>query len=133
MPQHELQYLQEMGIQCYELSHPERLQGYQAPKFSLQASCKLLLVSPEYPKNRTAELLERVLKSMHLTLSDTYHLYPEQISQLESTDLEWVWFAGCEQVDGVASKVLTSPLLSGIDGNNEQRRALWQQICSYQS
>ncbi|MDF5576229.1 DNA polymerase III subunit psi, partial [Vibrio parahaemolyticus] len=25
----------------------------------------------------------------------------------------------------------TSPLLQDIDGNNEQRRALWQQICSY--
>ncbi|MDF5479653.1 DNA polymerase III subunit psi, partial [Vibrio parahaemolyticus] len=26
---------------------------------------------------------------------------------------------------------LTSPLLQDIDGNNEQRRALWQPICSY--
>ncbi|WP_031809815.1 DNA polymerase III subunit psi, partial [Vibrio parahaemolyticus] len=24
-----------------------------------------------------------------------------------------------------------SPLLQDIDGNNEQKRALWQQICSY--
>ncbi|MDW2288010.1 DNA polymerase III subunit psi, partial [Vibrio sp. 1562] len=24
-----------------------------------------------------------------------------------------------------------SPLLQDIDGNNEQKRVLWQQICSY--
>ncbi|MDG2733340.1 DNA polymerase III subunit psi, partial [Vibrio parahaemolyticus] len=45
----------------------------------------------------------------------------------------WVWFAGCEADQSIKAKHLTSPLLQDIDGNNEQRRALWQQICSYSS
>ncbi|MFX3762223.1 DNA polymerase III subunit psi [Streptococcus suis] len=26
---------------------------------------------------------------------------------------------------------MTSPLLQDVDGNTQQKRALWQQICSY--
>lgn len=131
MPQHEIEYLQEMGIQCYQLSHPERLQGYQAPRLALQASCQLLLASPQYPKNQTAIMFEKVLKSINLELTQAQHIYPEQVAQLDCQSLEWVWFAGCETVPDVKGKVLSSPLLSDIDGNNQQRRALWQQICSY--
>ncbi|MCQ8200515.1 DNA polymerase III subunit psi, partial [Vibrio parahaemolyticus] len=29
------------------------------------------------------------------------------------------------------AKQLTSPLLHDIDGNNDPKRARWQQICSY--
>ncbi|MCG9650226.1 DNA polymerase III subunit psi [Vibrio brasiliensis] len=131
MPQHEIEYLQEMGIQCYELSHPERLQGYQAPCIALQASCQLLLVSPQYPKNETAIMFEKVLKSINLGLEQAQHIYPQQVSQLAEHQLEWIWFAGCDAQPELEGKVLSSPLLSDIDGNNEQRRALWQQICSY--
>lgn len=132
MPHHEIQYLQEMGIQYYQLNHPERLQGYQSPKLVLQESCKLLLVSPQYPKKETALMFERVLKSIKLDLSQALHIYPEQFEQLEYPFTGWVWFAGCEAPKQTLGQVLTSPLLSDIDGNNEQRRALWQQICSYQ-
>lgn len=131
MPQHELEYLQEMGIQCYELTHPERLQGYQAPRIVLQESCQLVLISPQYPKNETAILFERVLKSINLNLEQAQHIFPHQVSQLPDHPLEWAWFAGCEVQPDVQGKVLSSPLLSDIDGNNDQRRALWQQICSY--
>ena len=132
MPQHEIEYLQEMGIQCYELIHPERLQGYQAPCIALQESCQLLLISPQYPKNETKILFESVLKSINLGLDQALHIFPHQVEQLADPQLEWVWFAGCEINSAVKGKVLSSPLLSDIDGNNEQRRALWQQICSYQ-
>lgn len=131
MPQHEIEYLQEMGIQCYQLNHPERLQGYQAPSIVLQASCQLVLVSPQYPKNETAFLFEKVLKSINLDLQQAQHIYPHQVAQLAEHQLEWIWFAGCEVHSEAKGKVLSSPLLSDIDGNNEQRRALWQQICSY--
>lgn len=132
MPQHQEQYLQEMEIQRYELIHPERLQGYQAPGLVLPESCKVLLVSPEYPQKDVALLFERVLKSIHLSLSASLHIYPEQLCQLSEHQLKWVWFAGCEAQDVARVNVLKSLKLSQIDGNNEQRRALWQQICSYQ-
>ncbi|WP_367988231.1 DNA polymerase III subunit psi [Vibrio sp. NTOU-M3] len=132
MSQHELQYLQEMGIQSYQLAHPERLLGYQAEKFALQASCKLLLVSPFFPENETALLFERVLKSIQLTLSDALHIFPEQIEQLGEHHLQWVWYAGCDASDQIQANKLVSPELVKIDGDNQQRRALWQQICAYQ-
>ncbi|MGR5171068.1 DNA polymerase III subunit psi [Vibrio owensii] len=127
----EKQYLHEMGISTWELSHPERLEGYQSPLLDLQSSCKLLLVSPMCPENETALMFERVLKSIKLTLDDALHLEPERLSMLGEHQLEWVWFAGCEADTSINAKQLTSPLLQDIDGNNEQRRALWQQICSY--
>ncbi|MDW2373263.1 DNA polymerase III subunit psi, partial [Vibrio sp. 1078-1] len=52
-------------------------------------------------------------------------------AMLGEHQLEWVWFAGCESNSMENAKQLTSPLLQDIDGNNEQKRALWQQICSY--
>lgn len=132
-------YLSEMGIDQYQLMHAQRLTGYQAASISLPSDCKLLLISPVLPQGSQAEFLQRVLKSMQLTLEQVRHLYPQQFSQLDASQLEqsveWAWFAGClsSELTGTQSitKVLNSPLLSDIDGNNEQRKALWQQICSY--
>lgn len=126
------QYLQEMGIECYQLAYPERLLGYQMPPLHLPESCKLLLVSPHLPQGRTSDMFERVLKSIKLSLDNALHIYPEQLNQMEQHSLQWVWYAGCEPTRELDANVLNSPLLSQIDGNNEQRRLLWQQICSYQ-
>ncbi|PFG55436.1 DNA polymerase III psi subunit [Vibrio sp. ES.051] len=127
----EKQYLHEMGISTWELVHPDRLIGYQAPNVDLPSSCKLLLVSPVCPENETVILFEKILKSMKLTLDQAMHLEPERLSLLDKHELEWVWFAGCEATTLLNTKRLTSPLLKEIDGNNQQKRALWQQICSY--
>jgi len=131
MPHNQMQYLQEMGISSWELCHPERLQGYQLQPTPLPESCKLLLVSPEKPTGQLAEMFERVLKSIKLNLEQALFLTPNELSGFDMSNLEWVWFAGCPVPHGVTAKTLQSPLLSDIDGNNQQRRALWQQICSY--
>ncbi len=110
---------------------PRKIGSYQSPLLDLQSSCKLLLVSPMCPENETALMFERVLKSIKLSLDDALYLEPSRVSSLGEHELEWVWFAGCEVDASVNAKQLTSPLLKDIDGNNEQRRALWQQICSY--
>ncbi|MDK9758990.1 DNA polymerase III subunit psi [Vibrio sp. D173a] len=115
MSQIHAQYLQEMGITQWELSHPERLAGYQTELVKLPETCQLLLVSPEKPQGALAEMFKRVLKSIKLDLSQAQYV-----------------FAGCESDTDIAAKTLQSPLLSHIDGNNQQRRALWQQICSYE-
>ena len=131
-------YLQEMGISTWELIHPEKILGYQASRLDLPRSCKLLLVSPICPEGQTALMFERVLKSIKLCLDDALHLEPQQLSQLGTHDLDWIWFAGdeasdndYEAINNSKVKRLHSPLLQDIDGNTEQRRALWLQICSY--
>ena len=131
MSQTHAQYLQEMGISQWELSHPERLAGYESELTPLANDCKLLLVSPEKPQGELAVMFERVLKSIKLDLSQALHIQPQHLTSIEFGDVEWVWFSGCESTQEIKAKTLQSPLLSDINGNNQHRRDLWQQICAY--
>ncbi|EGA70114.1 DNA polymerase III subunit psi [Vibrio sinaloensis DSM 21326] len=133
MSHRELHYLDEMGIQCYELIHPQRLDNAPNEQLMLPESCHMLLVSPECPQGKLALLFERVLKTVKLDLSQALHIYPEQYAQLAKPHSGWIWFAGCEAKESEQGSVLVSPMLNQIDGNNEQRRALWQQIQKYQT
>ncbi len=134
MSQRPLEYLNEMGITSWELLHPQRLEQYQVPRIDLDSKARLLLVSPVCPEGALAAMFEKVLKTLPLALEQACHMTPEQLPQLGEHQLEWLWFAGCEQpdIDFSEVKVLHSPLLSNIDGNNQERRALWQQICAMQ-
>ncbi|ENM5833224.1 DNA polymerase III subunit psi [Vibrio metoecus] len=125
-------YLSAMGIQQWELIHPERLAGFQPPTQALDQGCRLLLVANEPPQGAEILLLERILKSVQLELSMVRHIAPMQLSHLAYEGLEWIWFAGCEPLPHHAQKLLHSPRLSEIDGHTQYRRALWQQICAYQ-
>ena len=131
MSQTNAKYLQEMGISQWELSHPERLAGYESKQTPLSIECKLLLVSPEKPQGDLAVMFERVLKSIKLDLSQALHIQPQHLTSIELGEVEWVWFAGCESAQELKAKTLQSPLLSDINGNNQHRRDLWQQICAY--
>lgn len=126
----------EMGLEQWQLTHPERLQGYRAPSIHLPEECALLFISDEKPEGELAEMFAKVLTTMQLELGQAGHLYPYQLAQLDlasadDTVLTWVWFAGCEKqvVDDI--NTLTSPKLAQIQGNNQERRALWQQIQAY--
>ncbi len=129
-PHLDTRYLQEMGIQSYDLIHPDRLEGFEAPRIELAAGCQLLLVSHELPQGDTALFLEKVLKAMKLSLNAVMHVYPHQFLQVNADSLDWLWFAGCDAQTTASTYTLNSPLLSEIDGNTEARRALWQQIQS---
>lgn len=126
-----IQYLEEMGIQSWALLHPSRLSGCPIENVDIPKSCRLLLVSPEKPEGDIVYMFEKVLKSMHLELSQTMHIFPEQFSYLGSHQLKWVWFAGCDKSEKLDLNTLVSPVLTNIDGNNQERRNLWQKICSY--
>ncbi len=128
MSTRELTYIHEMGIQAYELTHPERLQGYSAEGIRLPDDCKMLLVSPQKPVGATATLFENILKTINLTLNQTRYLAPEHLVLLSTTKIDWIWFAGSEAQMDLGRKMLQSPNLSEIDGNQQLKRALWQQI-----
>ncbi|WP_428771274.1 DNA polymerase III subunit psi [Vibrio sp.] len=127
------QYLQQMGIANWTLVHPERLTGYQAVPQPLPAECQLLLVAPSCPVDAEAVLFENVLKSIGLNLSQARHTTPEALAQYCCDALRWVWFAGCDRQPCQATQQLETPPLKMIDGNPNQKRALWQQICRYQN
>lgn len=133
MPNQEQQYLQAMGIQSWELVHPERLQGYQASKVGLDKECKLLLVSENYPTPSEVTLFERVLKSFNVDLQQAQHVHLYNLASVDLSSLEWIWFAGCDDASISGIKKLHTPPLSEVDGNTQHRRDLWQQICSYEA
>ena len=133
-------YLDEMQIDGWELNHPERLSGYAPEPLILPDSCVLLLVSPVLPQNAEAEYLSKVLASIKLSVEQAMHVYPRQLTSVDFSahPPKWIWFAGDELSPAQAglpqdSQVLSSPSLCAISGSPQHRRALWQQICSYES
>ena len=127
-----LAMLAEMGIESWQLAHPERLIGYVPPSLDLPEQCKLLLVTPECPQGKAAEMFARVLKSIHLDLEQARQIEPHDFATINQHQLTWIWFAGCDVQTGIEAQILQTPALDQIDGNNTLRRDLWQQICSYQ-
>ncbi len=133
MSNHEQQYLHAMGIQSWDLIHPERLQGYQPAKAALDTECKLLLVSDHYPTASEVALFERVLKSFNVELQQSQYANLHNLANIDLSTLEWIWFAGCDDESISGIKKLRTPPLSDVDGNTQHRRDLWQQICSYEA
>ncbi len=131
MSNREQQLLKAMGIQCWDLVHPERLQGYQPEKVSIASECKLLLVCDNYPTPNEVVLFERVLKSFNVKLEQARHVLPHDLANLDLSSVEWIWFSGCESPTIEGIKILKSPVLSEVEGHTQHRRDLWQQICSY--
>ncbi|WP_070972339.1 DNA polymerase III subunit psi [Vibrio sonorensis] len=122
-------YLNEMGIDCYQLIHPQRLEGYQQAKIELDSECELLLVTPAAPQGDTVPLLDNIVKAMALTLPQVRVIAPEQLSQIAEPSLSWVWFCGCESVElPFTTHLVSSPSLTELANNQQEKRALWQQI-----
>ena len=139
----ERQRLQEMGVDVWEVAHPERLQGVEQRSFSLPKSCALLLVADSIPTGDEAVLFAKVLASMKLNLEQALHVTPAQLSQIIHHQLVWVWFAGVDLPDIEQSESSAAFKLDGLQALNsvslidiptdiQHRRQLWQQICSYQ-
>lgn len=123
-------YLSEMGISTWQLTHPERLLGYQAKKISPVNDCQLLLVMSEKPSQNYSTLLQKIAQSMGLTLSQVGHVFPRDISTIDQQALRWVWFCGCDPIalDHSDISVLISPSLAVINASQAHKRHLWHQI-----
>ncbi|MBU2896325.1 DNA polymerase III subunit psi [Vibrio hepatarius] len=129
MPSKEHAYLHEMGIQVYEVQDVDKLPGYQPAPIRLPASCKLVFLSSSYPTGEDAELFEKVLQSIELTLDDALHVLPQYANLVFNQNQDWVWFSGCQVDSKIKGKVLHSHDLSCVKADQKLRRALWQQIC----
>ncbi|MGO1297276.1 MAG: DNA polymerase III subunit psi [Vibrio sp.] len=124
-------YLHEMGIQSWDLIHPERLQGVQSAKQKVPQQYCLVLVTDRALSREDLPFFERILSTFNVALPDVCRVNPIQFSDIEfSEHLQWVWFAGCHAQEHTVAKQLTSPYIHEIDGNTQHRRALWQQICT---
>lgn len=133
--------LQLMGIQTWELMHPERVPHSAQARFSVPESCQLLFVSPVKPQGDKVVFFEKILKAMKLDLSQAMHISPDMLTQLDATPMpRWVWFAGVESAPERLNQwaeqhslsdtplTLNSPLLAEIEGQDGHKRQLWNQI-----
>lgn len=133
-----------MGVQTWELIHPERIPVRSQALLSLRADCRLLFVSSVKPIDDSALFYQKILKAMTLELTDTLHISPEQLLLLDGEHIpEWIWFAGDDKARerftqltqqyqlSPPPKKLVSPHLTNINGNDMERRALWNQIRAY--
>jgi DNA polymerase-3 subunit psi len=135
--------LQLMGIQTWELTHPERLPHSAQARFSLPESCQLLLVSPMKPQGDKVAFFEKILKAMKLELSQALHITPDMLSQLDAEPMPgWVWLCGVESAQqrlgqwteqhakqlNQSPRTLISPPLAEIEGQDAHKRQLWNQI-----
>lgn len=124
-------YLHEMGIQSWDLIHPERLLGVQTVKQKLPQQYCLLLVTDKALSDEDLPFFERILATFDVSLKDVVRVTPDNFSLIELAEhIQWVWFAGCAAQEHTVTKQLISPYIQEIDGNTQHRRALWQQICT---
>lgn len=132
MQRRELNYLDEMGFDYYQLTQPQKVSSHRLCHFPFPENCKLLFVSPRVPHGSTLAMFDKVMNSMELSIEMSLHVLPCDLNRVDLSRVEWIWFAGCSPTFDIGCKLLQTPVLEDIEGNNVQRRALWQQICSYQ-
>lgn len=136
--------LQLMGIQAWELWHPERISRQHQPNIGLPADCRLLFVSPQLPTGELAKFYQKILSAMKLSLEQSRHILPEQLQYLDANNhLVWIWFAGDKDSAALLQqfqvgkdltaklKILHSPELAVVQNSAGEKRQLWNQIRSH--
>ncbi|SIN72875.1 DNA polymerase III subunit psi [Salinivibrio sp. ES.052] len=127
----DIQRLQAMGLEVWQLRHPE-LYGKEHEVIQLPDSCQLLLVC-DFPLNeQDAWLFGNILKSIQLTSDQARQLPHAALSSLGEHHLTWCWYIDAPDVivDGVQS--LHSIPLAQMHDNPAAKRDLWHQICQYE-
>ncbi|MCE0493315.1 DNA polymerase III subunit psi [Vibrio salinus] len=124
-------YLDEMGLDNWILSYPERLINYDVHKVKPDSRVDVLFICPVKPAtSEEITLLEKIAGSFQVQLQNIRHVYPEKLNLVDYESLEWIWFSGCRtQKPFIGShKILESSLLSDMNHNTQAKRYLWQQI-----
>lgn len=134
-------YLEEMQIDQWIIHRPDNLvYGKDTRVISLSDDCRLLLVASGIPVGNDVEFFAKVAKSFGVALSQAQFIQASALDNVEVNDsTEWIWLTGMPEAAIQAvkqrwpnKKILSSLPLNQINGNNIERRALWQQIKSYE-
>jgi len=126
-------YLDEIGLDVWLLSHPERLANYNVSIIQPNDICRMLFVcSQRYFSNSELLLLEKIASSFHIRLESISHICPNELIKINTNTIDWIWFSGCKSSHvHTKIKVLESPTLMSISNNTHAKRQLWHQIQSY--
>ncbi len=121
-------YLSEMGIDQWQLVHPERLQGIEYHKQNIDSHFSILLICPEPLAAEEIDFVQKVLQSFEVSLDQALITQPNKLSVLGEHLLTWAWFIGCPVQSIDLPKTLHSPLLAEVSSNPTEKKSLWQQI-----
>ncbi len=122
--------LQQMGITQYVLRRPRALQGEVA--LSLPAHTRLVIIA-ETPPSPEEPLVSDVLRALAIAPQDTVGLTPDQLAMLPNDYRCASWRLGTDMPLTLAGAKLATPALDELYHNASAKRALWQQICDYES
>lgn len=119
-----------MGITQYTLRRPRALQGEIA--ISLPADTRLLIIASAPPSAEDA-LVSDVLRALTIQAHQVFILTPDQLAMLPDDSQCASWRIGIDETIAVKGAQLASPALDELYHNADAKRALWQQICEYES
>ena len=122
--------LQQMGITQYRLRRPRALQGEIAVR--LAAETRLVIVASEAPA-LSDPLIADVLRTLTLDAHQVQILTPDQLTRLPDDSHCHCWYLGTDVPQQQGAAHMTSPQLAELYHNADAKRALWQQLCHYES
>ncbi|RWR00917.1 DNA polymerase III subunit psi [[Pantoea] beijingensis] len=122
--------LQQMGITQYTLRRPRALQGEIA--LALPTDTRLLIVA-SVPPSTEDPLVSDVLRSLTLAPHEVVILTPDRLAMLPEERQCASWLLGVDETIAIKGVQLSSPALDELYHNADAKRALWQQICEYES
>lgn len=122
--------LQQMGITQYVLRRPRALQGEIA--LALPGDTRLLIIA-DVPPATDDPLISDVLRALAIDQHNAVALTPDQLAMLPDDNHCASWRLGIDTPLTVKGPQLVSPALEELYHNASAKRALWQQICEYES
>ncbi len=128
--------LAEMGIQQWQLCHPERLKGSVNIPLSEQIA---LVIASENPVNLQAPFFSDVLRSLDLTVERCLVVNPEQVDYLQlNSSSVYCWQIGEREEKAEESKqekitphfadFWQTESLEQLKNNPKAKRQLWQKM-----
>ena len=131
MKSRDIALLQQMGITYWQVRRPDFYPERAVATIDLPAGCRLLFVNDDTLTEQDAWLFGRILHSMKLSPDQALTLPSHCIDNIGEHHLQWCWFAGCDGREPMGTQRLQSCSLAHMHDHPLTKKALWQQICSY--
>lgn len=122
-------YLQEMGITRWQLRKPELFSNFQDADGVDLSRYSLLLLSSEAEFSHP--LLSNIVKAFKFSMDDVYHCSMAEFENMQGPLPEYIWSTMGPINQPFGHKLLTSPPLSQLENNPQEKRALWEQFCAF--
>ena len=122
-------YLQEMGITRWQVRKPDLFSNFQAGRATDLSHYSLLVLSSDVEFSHP--LMNKILKAFKFSIEDVYHCSMAEFEDLQGPLPEYIWSTLGPVEQPLGHKLLTSPPLSQLENNPEQKRVLWKQFCAF--